>query len=75
MGSAVYTELPAGVFYTTLELKVNFVRSVSLTADRLTCEAKTVHVGRRTATAEGTVTRADGKLVAHGTCTCLLTSD
>ncbi|MBL7627914.1 PaaI family thioesterase [Frankia sp. CN6] len=73
MGSAVFTTLPGDTFYTTLELKVNFVRPVGLTADRLTCEARTVHVGRRTATAESTVTSADGKLVAHGTCTCLLT--
>lgn len=73
MGSAVFTRLPADTYYTTLELKVNFVRSVSLTADPLTCEAKTVHVGRRTATAEATITAAGGKLVAHGTCTCLLT--
>jgi uncharacterized protein (TIGR00369 family) len=73
MGSAVYTRLPADTFYTTLELKVNFVRPVGLTADILTCEARPVHVGRRTATAEATVTSADGKLVAHGSCTCLLT--
>ncbi|MCK9897101.1 PaaI family thioesterase [Frankia sp. AgB32] len=73
MGSAVFTRLPADTYYTTLELKVNFVRSVALTAELLTCEAKTIHVGRRTATAEGTVTAANGKLVAHGTCTCLLT--
>jgi uncharacterized protein (TIGR00369 family) len=73
MGSAVYTRLPADTFYTTLELKVNFVRPVGLTADIRTCEARPVHVGRRTATAEATVTSADGKLVAHGSCTCLLT--
>jgi len=73
MGSAVFTRLPADIYYTTLELKVNFVRPVSLTAPALTCVARTVHVGRRTATAECTVTGAGGKLVAHGTCTCLLT--
>nr|WP_261567448.1 PaaI family thioesterase [Frankia gtarii] len=73
MGSAVYTTLPAGMFYTTLELKVNFVRSVNLDAASLECIGRTVHVGRRTATAEAQVTNADGKLVAHGSCTCLLT--
>ena len=72
MGSAIYTKLPAGAVYTTLELKVNFIRSVSLDAELLTCEARPVHVGRRTATAEATVTAADGKLVAHGSCTCLV---
>ncbi|MCL9794084.1 PaaI family thioesterase [Frankia sp. AgKG'84/4] len=73
MGSAVFTALPADTYYTTLELKVNFVRSVALTGDLLSCTAKTVHVGRRTATAEATVTAENGKLIAHGTCTCLLT--
>jgi acyl-CoA thioesterase len=73
MGSAVFTRLPADTYYTTLELKVNFVRPVSLTAPTLTCVARTVHVGRRTATADCVVTAADGKLAAHGSCTCLLT--
>ncbi|MCM3882731.1 PaaI family thioesterase [Frankia sp. R82] len=74
MGSAVYTRLPADTYYTTLELKVNFVRPVSLTADLVTCEAKAVHVGRRTATAEASVVNTDGKLIAHGSCTCLVTA-
>lgn len=74
MGSAVYTSLPADTLYTTLELKVNFIRSVSLDAEPLTCEGRSVHVGRRTATAEARVTDAAGKLVAHGSCTCLLMS-
>jgi uncharacterized protein (TIGR00369 family) len=74
MGSAIFTMLPADTLYTTLELKVNFIRPVALDAEKLTCDARTVHVGRRTATAECTVTSATGKLVAHGTCTCLLTS-
>ncbi|KJE20292.1 hypothetical protein FF36_05413 [Frankia torreyi] len=74
MGSAVYTSLPADLFYTTLELKVNFVRSVNLDAAALECVGRTVHVGRRTATAEAQVTNSAGKLVAHGSCTCLLTA-
>ncbi|SBW25151.1 phenylacetic acid degradation-like protein [Candidatus Protofrankia californiensis] len=72
MGSAVFTRLPDGVLYTTLELKVNFVRSVKLDADRLTCEGLAIHVGRRTALAEARVTDPGGKLIAHGTSTCLL---
>ncbi|WP_374122025.1 PaaI family thioesterase [Frankia sp. AiPa1] len=73
MGSAVYTRLPADSYYTTLELKVNFIRPVSLDGDIVTCEARAVHVGRRTATADAAVTSAQGKLIAHGSCTCLLT--
>ncbi|WP_063053900.1 PaaI family thioesterase [Nocardia arthritidis] len=72
MGSAVFTKLGDGVAYTTLELKVNFIRSVTLDGSRLTCEANAVHVGRRTATAEGRITDASGKLIAHGSTTILV---
>ncbi|HJQ48347.1 MAG TPA: PaaI family thioesterase [Amycolatopsis sp.] len=72
MGSAIFTELPDATAYTTLELKVNFIRGVALDDGELRCEATTVHVGRRTATAEARIHNADGKLVAHGTCTCLV---
>ncbi len=72
MGSAVFTRLPDTTVYTTLELKVNFVRPVALDDGELRCEARTVHVGRRIATAEAHIYNADDKLVAHGTCTCLV---
>lgn len=72
MGSAVFTKLGDGIAYTTLELKVNFIRGVAADGKRLTCEAHAVHVGRRTATAEGKITDAAGKLIAHGTTTILV---
>lgn len=74
MGSAIFTQLPDATAYTTLELKANFLRPVSLDDPELRCEAATVHVGRRTAMAEARVLNAAGKLVAHGTCTCLIQS-
>ncbi|WP_446038429.1 PaaI family thioesterase [Streptomyces sp. SID1121] len=72
VGCAVHSTLPAGVGFTTLELKVNYIRTVALDAGRLTAEGTTIHVGRRTATAEGRVTDKRGKLVAHATTTCLI---
>ncbi|MEU5695109.1 PaaI family thioesterase [Actinosynnema sp. NPDC020468] len=72
LGSAVFTRLPDATIYTTLELKVNFVRPVRLDEGELTCEATAIHVGRRTATAEAKVHNAAGKLVAYGNCTCLV---
>lgn len=72
MGCAVHTTLPAGVGYTTLELKVNYIRTVPTDAGELIGEGTTIHVGGRTATAEGKVFAADGKLVAHGTTTCIV---
>ena len=74
MGSAVFTRLPDATVYTTLELKVNFIRAVRLDDGELSCEATAVHVGRRTATAEAKVHNANGKLVAHASCTCLVES-
>lgn len=72
MGSAIYTQLPDNTAYTTLELKVNFIRAVALNDPELRCTATTVHIGRRTATAQADILSAEGKLVAHGTCTCLI---
>jgi uncharacterized protein (TIGR00369 family) len=75
MGVAVHTTLPAGTGYTTLELKVNLVRPISAETGEIRCEGTVVHRGSRVATAEGRVTRAgDGKLLAHGTCTCMVLS-
>ena len=72
MGCAVHTTLPAGVGYTTLELKVNFVRPMTTRTGRVRCEATLIHRGGRVATAEGRVVDEGGKLYAHGTTTCLI---
>jgi uncharacterized protein (TIGR00369 family) len=72
MGCAVHTTLPAGVGYTTLELKVNYIRAVQTDGTTLTAEGTVIHAGRRTATAEGKVTDDRGKLIAHATTTCLI---
>jgi uncharacterized protein (TIGR00369 family) len=72
MGCAVHSTLPAGAGYTTLEIKVNFIRAITADTGRVRCEAKIVHAGGRTATAEGRVVDEAGKLYAHGTTTCLI---
>jgi uncharacterized protein (TIGR00369 family) len=75
MGCAVHSTLPAGVGYTTLELKVNFTRPITSETGRILCEGTVVHRGGRVATAEGRVyAEADGRLLAHGTTTCLILS-
>jgi uncharacterized protein (TIGR00369 family) len=38
----------------------------------VSCEAKIIHLGGRTATAEGRITDEAGKLYAHGTTTCII---
>ncbi|UQA94422.1 PaaI family thioesterase [Streptomyces halobius] len=72
MGCAVHTTLPPRVGYTTLELKVNYIRTVPLDAGKLTAQGTVIHTGRRTATAEGKVLDAQHKLVAHATTTCMI---
>ncbi len=72
MGCAVHSTLPAGAGYTTLEIKVNYVRAMTAETGRVLCEAKVVHVGGRTATAEGRVVDGAGRLYAHGTTTCII---
>jgi uncharacterized protein (TIGR00369 family) len=75
MGCAVQTTLPAGEAYTTLEVKVNFARPLTRETGRVVCDARVLHRGRTVATAEGRVFAEDtGKLLAHGTTTCLLFS-
>jgi uncharacterized protein (TIGR00369 family) len=71
MGCAVQSTLPAGAAYTTLEIKINYVRPIVADTGRVLAEARTVHRGRTVATAEGQVKAEEsGKLLAHGTCTC-----
>lgn len=69
---AVQSTLDAGVFYSTIENKVNLTRAITRESGLLRAEAKVVHVGSRVATAEGRVTDEAGRLVAHGTSTCLI---
>ncbi|HVM39940.1 MAG TPA: PaaI family thioesterase [Acidimicrobiia bacterium] len=72
LGCAVQTRLPQGTRYTTLELKVNFVRAVLADTGRLRFAAKVIHLGGRVATAEAQALDDDGRLYAHATTTCLV---
>ncbi len=72
MGCSIHSTLPAGMAYTTLELKVNLVRPITGETGRLRCEARLIHAGRRIATAEGKLIDPAGKLYAHGTTTCMI---
>jgi uncharacterized protein (TIGR00369 family) len=74
MGCAVHSRLRAGLAYTTLELKVNFLRPVRVTTGRVRGEGKVVHLGGRVATAEAHLVDQDGRLYAHATSTCLISS-
>ena len=72
VGWSVHTAMPVGRAYTTLELKMNIVRSISLNVPLVRAEGYTVHVGKQVATAEGRLFGADGTLYADASTTCLV---
>jgi len=72
MGIAVLSSLPAGMIFTTLELKVNFLRAMTTTTGEVRAEGNVVHLGRTTAVVEARLTDAAGKLLATASSTCLI---
>jgi uncharacterized protein (TIGR00369 family) len=72
MGCAVQSVLPPGIGYTTLEFKINFVRALTHKTGPMRARGSVIHGGRSTATAEGRLEDAAGKLLAHATTTCII---
>jgi uncharacterized protein (TIGR00369 family) len=56
MGCAVHTLVPKGQGFTTLEIKINYVRPMFETTGEVRCEAAVINMGRTVATADGTPT-------------------
>lgn len=71
MACAIHSMLPLGVTFTTLELKVNFLRPMTVDTGRVTCEGKVIHMGSRVATAEARLVDERGKLYGHASTTCI----
>ncbi len=72
MSCAVQTTIAAGFGYTTVEIKVNFVRAVTDKTGPVRAEGRIISAGKRIGTSEGRLTDAQGRLLAHGTATCLV---
>jgi len=72
MGCAVHTKLPLGRTYTTLEIKVNYLRGVNRETGPMSAVGWVVHLGRQTAMAEGSLSDARGRLFAQASTTCLI---
>jgi uncharacterized protein (TIGR00369 family) len=72
MACAVHATLAAGEGYTTLEMKLNYVRPVLPDGGPVRCEGRVIHRGGSIATSEGRLLDARGKLLAHGTETCMI---
>ena len=72
MGLAVQSTLDAGVAQTALEFKISLLRPITPDTGPIRAEGKVLNCGRRIGTAEGWVTDGRGRLLAHGTTTCLI---
>ena len=72
MGCSFHTTLPAGAGYTTLELKVNFLRPVTAHVGTLRAVGRVLHSGARIATTEAQLLDRAQKLYAHATSTLLI---
>jgi uncharacterized protein (TIGR00369 family) len=69
---AMHSTLSAGKGYTSIEIKVNYLKGVRLDSGPLTATGTVVKVGSRVGFTEGVVTDASGAIVATATSTLLL---
>ena len=72
MGLAVQSTLDKGIAQTTVEFKISLMRPITPETGRIKAQGVVLNSGRRVGTAEGRVTDAQGRLLAHGTTTCLI---
>jgi uncharacterized protein (TIGR00369 family) len=72
MGLAVQSTLEKGVSQTTLEFKISLLRPITPETGAIRAEGIVLTRGRRVGTAEGRITDNKGRLLAHGTTTCLI---
>lgn len=71
MALAALSTLDARHDFTTLDLKLNFLRPIA-PGTEVRAEGQVVHGGRRVALCEGRIVDSAGKLLAHGTSSCLI---
>jgi uncharacterized protein (TIGR00369 family) len=71
---SLHSTLAAGVGYTSLDLNVKFLRTVTVDSGRLACKGSVLQRGRRTALTEARLTDTAGRLLAHATSSCMIFS-
>jgi uncharacterized protein (TIGR00369 family) len=72
MGLAIHSTLDKGFGQTTVEFKISLLRTITPETGWVRAEGRVISRGRRIGTAEGRLTDAEGRLLAHGTTTCLI---
>jgi len=69
MGCAISTRLEPGQGSVTLDLKLTFLRPLSVRSGLISAEGKVIKLGRQTSYTEGFVRDGKGGLAAHATAT------
>ena len=72
MGLAVQSTLDKGIGQTTIEFKITLIRPITAQTGPIRAEGTVLNAGRRVGSAEGRITDGAGRLLAHGTTTCLV---
>ena len=72
MGCSIHSLLAAGTGYTTLELKVNFLKAITIKSGELKAVGKVIYSGSRTALVEAQLIDEKGTIYAHGVSTCMI---
>ena len=75
MGCAISTMLPAGQASVTLDLKLTYLRPLSVQSGTIQAEGKLIKLGRQTSYAEGFVRDREGNLAVHATSTFSMIGD
>jgi uncharacterized protein (TIGR00369 family) len=75
MGLAIWSTLEKGLGQTTLEFKISLIRPITPGMGVIRAEGTILNRGRRVGTAEGRISDERGRLLAHGTTTCLIFED
>jgi acyl-CoA thioesterase len=72
LGCAVHSTLKPGERYTTVDRHLHYTRAIAIDLGKIVATGEVVHRGNRLATAEGRLVDANGKLLSHGTTTCMV---
>jgi uncharacterized protein (TIGR00369 family) len=72
MGSSIHSTLPAGVGFTVVEFKIDFVRPITVDTGDVAAEGTIVNVGKRIGIADGVMRDDRDRVLARGTTTCLI---
>jgi uncharacterized protein (TIGR00369 family) len=72
MGLAIQSTLGKGIAQTTVEFKISLIRPITPETGLIKAEGIVLNCGRRIGIAEGRITDQGGRVLAHGTTTCLI---